>query len=70
MPLSEVATVTDVFSFRIMDLAKLMGLTMSKSARRKADETELTDEHKHASLVLPLVKYEPLIDRRKRKKMR
>ncbi|XP_042284449.1 DNA-directed RNA polymerase I subunit RPA49 [Thunnus maccoyii] len=54
---------------RIIEVAKSMGLTISKSARGKADDAELRDEHRHASLVLPLVKYDQFMERRKRKKM-
>ncbi len=46
-----------------------MGLTLSKNPRGKANEAALLDEHRHASLVLPLVKYDQFIERRKRKKM-
>uniref|UniRef100_UPI003AAF0110 DNA-directed RNA polymerase I subunit RPA49 n=1 Tax=Centroberyx gerrardi TaxID=166262 RepID=UPI003AAF0110 len=55
---------------RMVELAKSMGLTLIKPARRKADEAGPRDDHRQASLVLPLVKYEQLIERRKRKKMR
>uniref|UniRef100_A0A3P8UXQ4 RNA polymerase I subunit E n=1 Tax=Cynoglossus semilaevis TaxID=244447 RepID=A0A3P8UXQ4_CYNSE len=55
---------------RMIEIAKSMGLTVIKPARLKADETELQDEHKMASLRLPLVKYDQMIERRKRKKMR
>lgn len=54
----------------MIEIAKSMGLTVIKPARLKADETELQDEHKMASLRLPLVKYDQMIERRKRKKMR
>jgi len=56
---------------RILELAKSMGLTLSKPARGKAAlEATPGDEHRMASLLLPLVKVDPLIERRKRKKMR
>ncbi|KAM3864858.1 DNA-directed RNA polymerase I subunit RPA49 [Diretmus argenteus] len=55
---------------RMLEVAKSMGLTLSKPARGKADEAGLRDDHRLASLVLPLVKYEQLTERRKRKKMR
>ncbi|CAK6972249.1 DNA-directed RNA polymerase I subunit RPA49 isoform X1 [Scomber scombrus] len=54
---------------RMTEVAKSMGLTLAKSGRGKADDAELRDEHKYASLVLPLVKYEQFTERRKRKKM-
>lgn len=46
-----------------------MGLTLIKAGRAKADEAGLRDEHRQASLVLPLVKYDQFLERRKRKKM-
>uniref|UniRef100_A0A667YQM6 RNA polymerase I subunit E n=1 Tax=Myripristis murdjan TaxID=586833 RepID=A0A667YQM6_9TELE len=55
---------------RMVEVAKMMGLTLSRPARVKADDSELRDDHRLASLVLPLVKYEQLTERRKRKKMR
>lgn len=56
-------------SYRMTEIAKSMGLTLPKSGRGKADKAELRDEHKYASLVLPLVKYDQFMERRKRKKM-
>lgn len=56
-------------SYRMIEVAKSMGLTLLKPARGKADVAELRDEHRHASLVLPLVKYDQFMERRKRKKM-
>lgn len=58
-----------MFSCRIIEVAKSMGLTLNKPARGKNEEAGLRDEHRHASLVLPLVKYDKFIERRKRKKM-
>ncbi|XP_053193562.1 DNA-directed RNA polymerase I subunit RPA49 isoform X2 [Scomber japonicus] len=54
---------------RMTEVAKSMGLTLTKSGRGKADNAELRDEHRYASLVLPLVKYEQFMERRKRRKM-
>ncbi|KAM7008956.1 DNA-directed RNA polymerase I subunit RPA49 [Tautogolabrus adspersus] len=54
---------------RMIEVAKSMGLTLSKTARGKAEEAGQPDEHRHASLVLPLVKYDQFMERRKRKKM-
>ncbi|KAM7394212.1 hypothetical protein PAMP_021025 [Pampus punctatissimus] len=54
---------------RMTEVAKSMGLTLMKPARGKAGEAELRDEHRYASLVLPLVKYDQFMERRKRKKM-
>ncbi|XP_008276661.1 DNA-directed RNA polymerase I subunit RPA49 [Stegastes partitus] len=54
---------------RMIEVAKSMGLTLIRPARAKADEAGLQDNHTQASLVLPLVKYDQLIERRKRKKM-
>ncbi|XP_070773875.1 DNA-directed RNA polymerase I subunit RPA49 [Enoplosus armatus] len=54
---------------RMIEVAKSMGLTLIKQARGRADEAGLRDEHRQASLVLPLVKYDQFMERRKRKKM-
>ncbi|XP_078115838.1 DNA-directed RNA polymerase I subunit RPA49 [Sander vitreus] len=54
---------------RMIEVAKSMGLTLIKQARAKAYEAELRDTNRHASLVLPLVKYDQFMERRKRKKM-
>lgn len=51
------------------EVAKSMGLTLIRPARGKVDEAGLRDEHREASLVLPLVKYDQFLERRKRKKM-
>lgn len=53
----------------MLEIAKSMGLTISKPARGKGDEAQLQDEHRYASLVLPLIKYDKFVERRKRKKM-
>lgn len=54
----------------MQEVAKSMGLKLSRPARGKAKEAGLEVEHRLAILELPLVKYEPLLDNRKRKKMR
>ncbi|XP_038569453.1 DNA-directed RNA polymerase I subunit RPA49 isoform X2 [Micropterus salmoides] len=54
---------------RMIEVAKSMGLTLTKPARGKSDEAGLRDDHRQASLVLPLVKYDQFMERRKRKKM-
>lgn len=56
-------------SYRIIEVAKSMGLTLIRPARVKSDEAGLRDDHSQASLVLPLVKYDQFMERRKRKKM-
>lgn len=55
---------------RMIEVAKSMGLTLSKSARVKGEEAMLQDDHKTAFLILPLVKYDQFTERRKRRKMR
>lgn len=55
---------------RMIEVAKSMGLTLSKPNRGRTDATMQHDEHRLASLVLPLVKYDKFMERRKRKKMR
>uniref|UniRef100_A0A671UER9 RNA polymerase I subunit E n=1 Tax=Sparus aurata TaxID=8175 RepID=A0A671UER9_SPAAU len=54
---------------RIIEVAKSMGLTLIRPSRVKSDEAGLRDDHFRASLVLPLVKYDQFMERRKRKKM-
>ncbi|XP_012996020.1 DNA-directed RNA polymerase I subunit RPA49 [Esox lucius] len=54
---------------RMLDLAKLMGLTLNKPGRGKSADTEQVAQHRLASLELPLVKYEAFSETRKRKKM-
>nr|XP_057935637.1 DNA-directed RNA polymerase I subunit RPA49 [Doryrhamphus excisus]XP_057935646.1 DNA-directed RNA polymerase I subunit RPA49 [Doryrhamphus excisus] len=54
---------------RVIEVAKSMGLTLAKPPRAKDIEAGLHDKHKQTSLVLPLVKYQQLMERRKRKKM-
>ncbi|XP_051940519.1 DNA-directed RNA polymerase I subunit RPA49 [Hippocampus zosterae] len=54
---------------RIIEVAKSMGLTLVKKPRGKNIVAGWQDEHKQASLILPLVKYDHFVERRKRKKM-
>ncbi|XP_047434599.1 DNA-directed RNA polymerase I subunit RPA49 [Mugil cephalus] len=54
---------------RVIEIAKSMGLTLIKPPRAKADEALLREEHRQATLALPLVKYDQFTERRKRKKM-
>ncbi|XP_037619721.1 DNA-directed RNA polymerase I subunit RPA49 [Sebastes umbrosus] len=54
---------------RMTEVAKSMGLTLIKPPRGKVDEAELRETNRQACLVLPLVKYDPFMERRKRKKM-
>lgn len=53
----------------MIEIAKSMGLTLVRPSRRKGAEVGLQEEHREASLVLPLVKYDQFMERRKRKKM-
>ncbi|XP_061687034.1 DNA-directed RNA polymerase I subunit RPA49 [Syngnathoides biaculeatus] len=54
---------------KIIEVAKSMGLTLAKPPRGKKAVTGLQEEHKRASLVLPLVKHDTYGERRKRKRM-
>ncbi|KAK5866063.1 hypothetical protein PBY51_020280 [Eleginops maclovinus] len=54
---------------RMIELAKSMGLTLIKVPRGKALEDGLRDTNRQAALILPLVKYEQFVERRKRKKV-
>lgn len=55
---------------RMIEIAKSMRLTLIKPPRTKADEGGPREEHRQATLVLPLAKYDQFLERRKRKKMR
>uniref|UniRef100_A0A8C5IC30 RNA polymerase I subunit E n=1 Tax=Gouania willdenowi TaxID=441366 RepID=A0A8C5IC30_GOUWI len=55
---------------KMIEVAKSMGLTLIKAPRAKTPEAEQRDEHKQATLVLPLVKYDQFTERRKRRKMK
>lgn len=57
-------------SCRMIEIAKSMRLTLIKPPRTKADEGGPREEHRQATLVLPLAKYDQFLERRKRKKMR
>lgn len=59
-----------LFSYRMIEVAKSMGLTLSRTPQVKAEEDGQGDEHRLASLILPLVKYNKFVERQKRKKMR
>ncbi|XP_047200497.1 DNA-directed RNA polymerase I subunit RPA49-like [Hippoglossus stenolepis] len=54
---------------RMIEVAKSMGLTLVRPAWGKTDKAGLQGEHKQATLLLPLIKYEQFMERRKRKKM-
>lgn len=47
----------------MMEVAKAMGLTFIKPVRAKEGMLNPEDEHKFVTLVLPLVKYKPKMDR-------
>ncbi|XP_061832997.1 DNA-directed RNA polymerase I subunit RPA49 [Nerophis lumbriciformis] len=53
----------------VVEVARSMGLTLEKMPRGRKSAASLQDEHKHASLVLPLVRHKQLLQNRKRKKM-
>ncbi|XP_051983371.1 DNA-directed RNA polymerase I subunit RPA49 [Xyrauchen texanus] len=55
---------------KMLELAKAMGLTLSRQLAYNTEESGTQDEHRIVSLVIPLVRYERRVDRRKRKKMR
>ncbi|XP_068178489.1 DNA-directed RNA polymerase I subunit RPA49 [Antennarius striatus] len=54
---------------RMIEVAKSMGLTLIRPPKGMAAKQELRDEHRRACLVLPLIKYDQLTERQKRKKM-
>ncbi|XP_034543124.1 DNA-directed RNA polymerase I subunit RPA49 [Notolabrus celidotus] len=55
---------------RMIDIAKSMGLTLSRHARGKGDDAGQSEENRQAFLVVPLVKQDKFVETRKRKKMR
>lgn len=57
-----------VSSYRMIEVAKSMRLTLIRPPRGKPEDG-LREEHRLATLVLPLAKYEQFTERRKRKKM-
>lgn len=54
----------------MLEVAKAMGLTLSRQSTHSLEESGLQDDHRMASLVLPLVRYERRMESRKRKKMK
>lgn len=54
----------------MLEVAKAMGLKLSRQAHHSLEESGLQDEHRVASLELPLVHYERRMESRKRKKMK
>ncbi|XP_072526705.1 DNA-directed RNA polymerase I subunit RPA49 [Salminus brasiliensis] len=55
---------------RMLEVAKAMGLTLSRQSSLSSEESGLRDDHRMASLELPLVHYERRLESRKRKKMK
>ncbi|KAK3507509.1 hypothetical protein QTP70_027441 [Hemibagrus guttatus] len=55
---------------KILEVAKAMGLTLSRQSIHSLEESGLQDDHRMASLQLPLVRYERRMESRKRKKMK
>ncbi|XP_015231731.1 PREDICTED: DNA-directed RNA polymerase I subunit RPA49 [Cyprinodon variegatus] len=54
---------------KMIEVAKSMGLSLIKPPRTKGDEAAQGGDHRLATVVLPLVKYDQFAERRKRKKM-
>ncbi|MCI4395021.1 hypothetical protein PGIGA_G00175560 [Pangasianodon gigas] len=55
---------------KMLEVAKAMGLTLSRQSLHSLEESGLQDDHRMASLELPLVRYERRMESRKRKKMK
>ncbi|KAL2098427.1 hypothetical protein ACEWY4_007634 [Coilia grayii] len=55
---------------RMVEVAKSMGLKLSKMPSEGRDQADSFDEHRIATLQLPLVKYERFTQNKKRKKLR
>ncbi|KAK7161944.1 hypothetical protein R3I94_004571 [Phoxinus phoxinus] len=58
----------DISNNKMLELAKAMGLTLSRLTVSSREE-EIQDEHRMACLVLPLVHYDRRVERKKRKRM-
>uniref|UniRef100_A0A671MF39 RNA polymerase I subunit E n=1 Tax=Sinocyclocheilus anshuiensis TaxID=1608454 RepID=A0A671MF39_9TELE len=54
---------------KMLEVAKAMGLTLSRQSAHSREQAGTQEEHRMASLVLPLVHYEQRMGRRKRKRM-
>ncbi|XP_016426030.1 DNA-directed RNA polymerase I subunit RPA49-like [Sinocyclocheilus rhinocerous] len=54
---------------KMLEVAKAMGLTLSRQSAHSREQAGTQEEHRMASLVLPLVHYEQRMDHRKRKRM-
>ncbi|KAK2908741.1 hypothetical protein Q8A67_004578 [Cirrhinus molitorella] len=54
---------------RMIELAKVMGLTLSRQSAHSKEQAGTSEEHRMASLVLPLVQYSRPMEARKRKRM-
>ncbi|XP_073699322.1 DNA-directed RNA polymerase I subunit RPA49 [Garra rufa] len=54
---------------RMMELAKAMGLKLSRQSAHSKEHAGTTEEHRMASLVLPLVQYNRPMERKKRRRM-
>nr|XP_055061577.1 DNA-directed RNA polymerase I subunit RPA49 [Misgurnus anguillicaudatus] len=59
-----------ISDIKMLELAKAMGLTLSRTSACSTEEVGTQDEHRMASLVLPLVCYDRHNERRKRKRMK
>ncbi|XDV14847.1 hypothetical protein PO909_015026 [Leuciscus waleckii] len=57
----------DISDNKMLELAKAMGLTLSRQT--VTNREGIQDEHRMASLVLPLVHYDRRVERKKRKRM-
>ncbi|KAI5087765.1 DNA-directed RNA polymerase I subunit RPA49 [Silurus meridionalis] len=55
---------------KMLEVAKAMGLKLSRQSIHNLEESGLQDDHRMASLELPLVRYERRMESRKRKKMK
>ncbi|XP_060772554.1 DNA-directed RNA polymerase I subunit RPA49 [Neoarius graeffei] len=55
---------------KMLEVAKAMGLTLSRQSMYSLEEAGLQDDHRMASLELPLVRYERRMERQKRRKMK
>ncbi|XP_056301646.1 DNA-directed RNA polymerase I subunit RPA49 [Danio aesculapii] len=54
---------------KMLEVAKAMGLTLSRQSTLGTDGALMQDEHRMVSLVLPLVRYDRRMERKKRKRM-
>lgn len=65
MLLNPIILILTPFLCRMLELAKAMGLTLSRQSAHTREQAGTQEEHRMASLVLPLVHYDQRMEHRK-----